>query len=99
MAAKKINKMYLVRYKKEIEALMKLGRQHDKEKDPDKKAELKQKVLDTCAELRKLLKLPETGEAAGDDVLAQFLGEDFKPDSPAGADGATSEDSVEAEVD
>lgn len=67
---KKINKFVLIKYKKQIQELFKLGKQYDKETDPEKKELLKAEVIKRCNELKPKLK----SAGCSDEEAQDFLG-------------------------
>lgn len=77
---KKFNKFVLVKYKKQIQELFKLGKQYDKETDPEKKEILKAEVIKRCNELK-----PKLG--CSDKEAQELLG--------VPVDTSTSEDNTE----
>lgn len=64
---KKISKFVLIKYKKQIQELFKLGKQYDKETDPEKKELLKAEVIKRCNELK-----PKLG--CSDEEAQELLG-------------------------
>jgi len=91
---KKINKFVLVKFKKEIQELFKLGKQYDKETDPEKKELLKAEVIKRCNELKPKLScsLEEAQELLGVSVdVAAGEGEAENAPDNEGADTNISE--------
>lgn len=70
MIMEKINKFVLIKYKKQIQELFKLGKQYDKETDPEKKEQLKAEVIKRCNELKPKLK----SAGCSDEEAQDFLG-------------------------
>ena len=80
---KKIKNFVLVKYKKQLQELFKLGKQYDKETDPEKKELLKAEVIKRCNELKPKLK----SAGCSDEEAEDFLG--------VPADSCVIEDEVE----
>lgn len=59
---KKLNKISFLKHKKEIQELYKMGKQFDKEKDPEKKAALEKEIVSRCEELKKKLNLKDCSD-------------------------------------
>ena len=59
---KKLNKISFLKHKKELQELYKMGKQFDKEKDPEKKAALEKKIVSRCEELKKKLNLKDCSD-------------------------------------
>lgn len=66
---KKINKVSFLKNKKQLQELFKLGKQFDKEKDPDKKAALEQEIIQRCNVLKGKLGLKECSDAEARELL------------------------------
>ena len=76
MSIKKINKMTFLKYKKELQQLNQLGKKHDKEKDPEKKAKLKEEILEKCADLKGKLHLQDLSEEETQNIIGVSVGSD-----------------------
>ena len=90
---KKISKFALIKHKKHIQELLKLGKQYDKETDPEKKELLKAEVIERCNELKSKL-------GCSDEDAQDLLGVSVEADT--GEDGAEeapiNEDDVDTDV-
>ena len=71
---KKISKVVFLKYKKQIQELYKLGKQYDKEKDPEKQALLKENIIKKCEDLKGKLNLQECSE----DEVQNLFGVSFE---------------------
>lgn len=49
----KISKIALIKHGKELNEIIRLGKKYDKEKDPDKKAALKEEIERRCEEFKR----------------------------------------------
>lgn len=66
---KKINKIAFLKNKKQLQELYKLGKQFDKEKDPEIKATLEKEIVSRCEELKKKLNLKDCSDEEADSLL------------------------------
>ena len=66
---KKINKIAFLKNKKQLQELYKMGKQFDKEKDPDKKAALEKEIIRRCEELKPKLNLKDCSDEEANALL------------------------------
>lgn len=66
---KKINKASFLKNKKQLQELYKLGKQFDKEKDPDKKAHLEKEIIKRCEILKGKLNLQDCSDEEANELL------------------------------
>lgn len=66
---KKISKISFLKNKKQLQELMKLGKQYDKEKDPEKKAALEKEIIQRCDVLKGKLNLKDCSDKEAQELL------------------------------
>lgn len=66
---KKINKISFLKNKKQLQELYKMGKQFDKEKDPEKKAALEKEIIRRCEELKPKLNLQDCSDEEANALL------------------------------
>lgn len=59
---KKINKITFLKNKKQLQELYKLGKQFDKEKNPEKKAALENEIIQRCQVLKSKMDLQDCSD-------------------------------------
>lgn len=66
---KKISKILLIKHKKEILELLRLGKQYDNETDSEKKELLKDEIIKRCNDLKPKLKLTDCSDEEAQSLL------------------------------
>lgn len=66
---KKISKIAFLKNKKQLQELYKMGKQFDKEKDPEKKAALEKEIIRRCEELKPKLGLKDCSDEEARELL------------------------------
>lgn len=91
---KKISKFIMIKYKKPIQELFKLGRKYDKEKDPEKKEALKGEIIKRCNELKPKLKSSGCSDEDAENLLGVSIDTSVNKDT----DINISEDQISEEI-
>lgn len=86
---KKISKVAFLKNKKELQELYKLGKQYDREKDPEKKAALEKDIIHRCDVLKEKLNLKDCSDEEASALLGVPVNTSNKADKVASAESST----------